>query len=91
AYATLKSEQAELEYRASHDPLTGLANRRVLLARLDEIAHMICSSCGSVRDVTLPEALERELDRSLARLAKRNDFAVREHRLDLVGVCACCS
>jgi Fur family ferric uptake transcriptional regulator len=53
--------------------------------------HMICSSCGSVRDVTLPEALERELDRALARLAKRNDFAVREHRLDLVGVCGSCN
>lgn len=53
--------------------------------------HMICSSCGSVRDVTLPEALERDLDRALARLAKRNDFAVREHRLDLVGVCGSCS
>jgi Fur family ferric uptake transcriptional regulator len=53
--------------------------------------HMICSSCGSVRDVTLPDALERELDRALARLAKRNDFAVREHRLDLVGVCGSCT
>jgi diguanylate cyclase (GGDEF)-like protein len=47
AYATLQSEQAELEYKASHDPLTGLANRRALLARLDGIAHA-SGRCGIV-------------------------------------------
>jgi len=52
--------------------------------------HLICSSCGLVRDVTLPDALERDIERALVKLARRNDFAVTEHRIDLVGVCASC-
>jgi len=52
--------------------------------------HLICECCGTVRDVVVPEALEAALDQSLDRLASTNGFELRQHRLDLVGICADC-
>jgi Fe2+ or Zn2+ uptake regulation protein len=52
--------------------------------------HLICASCGTVRDVTVPDALERSLARSLGDLASVEGFAIDHHRLDLVGRCAAC-
>lgn len=53
--------------------------------------HLICSSCGDVRDFTVPSALEGELDRALGRVAGDHGFAADHHRLDLVGTCATCA
>jgi Fe2+ or Zn2+ uptake regulation protein len=38
----------------------------------------------------VPDALERDLDVALAKLAKGEGFALDHHRLDLVGRCASC-
>ncbi|GIU97553.1 MAG: hypothetical protein KatS3mg013_1356 [Actinomycetota bacterium] len=53
--------------------------------------HLICSSCGRVEDVTVPPSLERDVDRTLDRIARRAGFAVVEHRLDLIGTCGGCA
>ncbi len=53
--------------------------------------HLICSSCGSVGDFTVPAALEADLSRALRRVASRARFKADGHRLDLVGVCSDCS
>jgi len=53
--------------------------------------HQICTSCGQVRDVTLPPAVERSLDASLGRVAAANGFTLQHHRLDLVGLCGDCA
>lgn len=53
--------------------------------------HLVCGMCGRVADFTLPERLEHELDRSLARIAKRSGFTRPDHRLDLVGNCPDCA
>jgi Fe2+ or Zn2+ uptake regulation protein len=52
--------------------------------------HLVCSTCGTVRDVVVPDALERDLDSALTKLAKREGFALDHHRLDLIGRCASC-
>jgi Fe2+ or Zn2+ uptake regulation protein len=52
--------------------------------------HLICSSCGSVSDFTVPEDLEHTIGRALGRVASRSRFAVEHHRLDLIGHCASC-
>ncbi|MPY92399.1 MAG: hypothetical protein GEV08_04800 [Acidimicrobiia bacterium] len=52
--------------------------------------HLICSRCGAVRDFTVPDALEADLERTLRATATSNDFDADHHRLDLVGVCAAC-
>jgi Fur family transcriptional regulator, ferric uptake regulator len=53
--------------------------------------HLICSACGAVRDITVPSALERSLERSIDDLASSEGFAIHHHRLDLVGRCAACA
>ncbi len=52
--------------------------------------HLICESCGTVRDVVVPEPVEATLDHSLGELAAVNGFELRHHRLDLIGVCDGC-
>ncbi len=47
--------------------------------------HLVCSRCGKMRDVDVPEELERTLERTLDRIAKRAGFARVSHRLDLLG------
>ncbi len=52
--------------------------------------HLICEQCGTVRDVQIPDAVESALDESLESLATINGFQLRQHRLDLLGICADC-
>lgn len=52
--------------------------------------HLVCSRCGVVRDFTVPDPLEEELDRALRRVARSNGFDAQHHRLDLVGRCESC-
>jgi Fur family ferric uptake transcriptional regulator len=52
--------------------------------------HLVCSRCGVVRDFTVADTLEVELDRALLRVAKSNGFAAEHHRLDLIGRCEQC-
>ena len=53
--------------------------------------HLVCASCGTMRDVEVPRKLEATLDASLDRIASRAGFARVQHRLDLVGACADCA
>jgi len=52
--------------------------------------HLVCSRCGTVRDFTVPDTLEDELDRALVRVARSFGFDAQHHRLDLVGRCSSC-
>jgi Fe2+ or Zn2+ uptake regulation protein len=53
--------------------------------------HLICSSCGSVGDFTVPATLEADLVRALRRVASRARFHADGHRLDVVGLCDRCA
>jgi Fur family transcriptional regulator, ferric uptake regulator len=52
--------------------------------------HLMCTSCGSVSDVTLPASAERSLDKALREAANGAAFELHQHRLDLLGRCAEC-
>jgi Fe2+ or Zn2+ uptake regulation protein len=52
--------------------------------------HLICASCGLVRDVTVPERLETLIDEELAHVAGGFGFTLQHHRLDLFGLCEQC-
>jgi len=52
--------------------------------------HLICSNCGVVRDVVVPHALEEDIDRVLATIARREGFSIDHHRLDVIGKCSKC-
>jgi len=53
--------------------------------------HMLCSVCGDMRDVVIPEQLEEKLDSALTQLAKQSGFTLDQHRLDLIGRCKKCA
>lgn len=53
--------------------------------------HLICLSCGRVQDFTPTPALERSAAAALGRIAARAGFAVKSHRLDVVGLCRDCA
>ena len=52
--------------------------------------HLICTSCGSVADVTVAEDLERSLEAAMVVVASTTGFRPDHHRLDLLGRCASC-
>jgi Fe2+ or Zn2+ uptake regulation protein len=53
--------------------------------------HLICSSCGAVRDFTVSSGLERSIDTALNQVVDQEGFRLEHHRLDLVGLCEDCS
>lgn len=52
--------------------------------------HLVCSGCGTIADFAMPQAAERALMRELTRVAGREGFDARDHRLDIVGLCRSC-
>ncbi len=52
--------------------------------------HVVCSSCGLVRDLASDVDAERSMDRAMRR-ATELGFTPATHRLDIVGICADCA
>jgi Fe2+ or Zn2+ uptake regulation protein len=52
--------------------------------------HLVCSSCGTVQDVTISSRLERSMERALDQVATATGFGAVSHRLDLIGTCRAC-
>ena len=52
--------------------------------------HLVCSRCGSMKDIVVPTTVEKRLDDSLRALAKSEGYVMQHHRLDVVGVCKKC-
>ena len=52
--------------------------------------HLLCTSCGSVIDVTPTPAFEQAMTRYMEKLATVNGFVSLDHRLDVLGACGPC-
>lgn len=52
--------------------------------------HLICESCGLVRDITLDARLERTLDTKFDALANSEGFTQTHHTVDVYGLCTTC-
>jgi Fe2+ or Zn2+ uptake regulation protein len=52
--------------------------------------HLLCTSCGSVTDITPTLAFEQVMARYVDSLAAANGFVSNDHRLDVIGTCAVC-
>lgn len=52
--------------------------------------HMICNSCGEVRDVTIPPAVEQTITSLVGRVAGQAGYRVSGHRIDIEGTCPAC-
>jgi Fur family transcriptional regulator, ferric uptake regulator len=52
--------------------------------------HLVCSSCGRLDDVELPDRVEATLHAVTAQAGKALGYEVDEHRLELIGRCSDC-
>jgi Fur family transcriptional regulator, ferric uptake regulator len=52
--------------------------------------HLICERCGAVVDVTLPDAVERAMNRCFEQVAADAGFRPAHHVVDIYGECARC-
>jgi Fe2+ or Zn2+ uptake regulation protein len=53
--------------------------------------HLVCLSCGSLADVTLPARSERAIDAATQVVAGVTGFQPTGHRLDIIGICDQCA
>jgi Fe2+ or Zn2+ uptake regulation protein len=53
--------------------------------------HLICESCGTVVDVTLPDRVEAAMDRTFDEVASALGFAPLHHAVEIYGTCASCT
>jgi Fe2+ or Zn2+ uptake regulation protein len=53
--------------------------------------HLVCVSCGLVRDVMLGSKLERSLDAAVDGVASVEGFAPTHHAIDIYGRCRDCT
>lgn len=51
----------------------------------DHHDHLICIECGS-----LTEIFDREIEKLQAKLARKNSFRIKSHKLEIYGVCKNC-
>lgn len=70
------------------------ADGRARFELSEEIAghhhHLICTRCGAIDDVGLPDDLEGTLEAVLTKVATASGFRMDHHRLDVVGLCRDC-
>jgi Fe2+ or Zn2+ uptake regulation protein len=52
--------------------------------------HLICESCGTVVDVTLPDRVEHAMDRTFDEVAVASGFTPTHHAVDIYGTCHDC-
>jgi len=81
-------EQAGLVHRV----ITGEDFARYELAEelTEHHHHLVCSSCGLVRDLPSDRNMERLMRAVIAKVAEQG-FTPMNHRLDIVGLCSDCS
>ncbi len=53
--------------------------------------HLVCTECGIVLDILLPDTVEEQLHAALAAAAAAHGFVGAHHRVDLVGLCRACN
>lgn len=53
--------------------------------------HLVCTECGLVLDMTLPDDVEDQLHHALEAVAALAAFSGEHHRIDLLGLCTDCS
>ena len=90
AYRNLSAmEQAGAVRRLVHS--TGHAHYELAEDLTGHHHHLICEDCGTIRDVTLDDRLERSLDQAFAGLSAGEGFAPRHHAVEIYGQCSDCT
>jgi len=75
------------------DEFTSPENQTVVELSLNENDHhhhVFCTNCGEVEDVTLSEVFEKQLSAEITNIQKTSKYRIREHTLELIGLCSDC-
>ena len=70
---------------AEHDFGEGFKRYEHLFGQKGVRQHLVCSECGSVKEIDDPELLRLQ-----QRIARDQDFAPARYRLQMYGICAGC-
>ena len=52
--------------------------------------HVVCTNCGSVDDVSLPQSVESRVDALVDEISAVASFSPSDHELEIHGLCAGC-
>jgi len=52
--------------------------------------HLVCSSCGEVKDIAVDPEIERTISGLVERIADGAGYRVTGHRIDIEGACRTC-
>lgn len=53
--------------------------------------HLVCTSCGTVEDVSLPSSYESQIHTLVEEVGKLSSFQAKNHILDIEGICLRCT
>ncbi|MDB2533017.1 transcriptional repressor, partial [Candidatus Actinomarina sp.] len=56
----------------------------------DHHHHVFCTNCGEVEDITLSEVFEKQLSDEISNIHKTSKYLIKEHTLELIGLCSDC-
>lgn len=56
----------------------------------DHHHHLVCRSCGTIEDVTLPLDVEQAMDQAAQHVEQTHRFATAVHSVELQGTCVGC-
>ena len=52
--------------------------------------HLFCTSCGDIIDINLSKKFEKNLDTEVIKIEKTFNFEIKDHTLELLGLCNKC-
>ena len=88
-YRTLAVLEESLVLAKQHDDL-GMGRYELAEWLTGHHHHLVCESCGEVRDVTVSPETEQTITALVSRLASRAGYRATGHRIDIQGTCRAC-
>jgi Fe2+ or Zn2+ uptake regulation protein len=88
-YRTLAVLEGARILAKEHDA-AGVARYELAESLLGHHHHLVCISCGEVRDVGIDPPTEDTVARLVEEIAQRAGYRATGHRIDIEGTCASC-
>ena len=52
--------------------------------------HLFCTNCGDIVDINLSKQFEKNVDVEVSKIEKNFNFEIKDHTLELLGLCSKC-
>ncbi len=56
----------------------------------DHHHHLFCTNCGDIVDINLSKRFEKNVDAEVSKIEKNFNFEIKDHTLELLGLCSKC-